>query len=74
MDLIDKDAAVDDIEDCAEAVQQDRKFLIDVLFLIRDYARANDMDEDETIKTVAENMLSLLKIATFKVQKAGEKE
>lgn len=74
MDLIDKDAAVDDIEDCAEAVQQDRKFLIDVLFLILDYARANDMDEDETIKTIAENMLSLLKIATFKVQKAGEQE
>ena len=45
---------------------QDRKFLIDILFKIRDYARDNDMDEDETIRTVAENILALLEIATFK--------
>lgn len=47
---------------------QDRAFLIDIIFQIRDYARKNNMDEDETIKTIAENMLSLLKIATFKAE------
>lgn len=46
--------------------QQDREFLADILFRIRDYARDNGIDEDETIRTVAENMLALLEVATFK--------
>lgn len=33
--------------------------------MIASYAVENDMSPNETIKTVAENMLSLLKIANF---------
>ena len=39
--------------------------MIDILFQIRDYAIKNYLDPDETIKGMAENMLNLLKIATF---------
>ena len=46
-------------------MEDDRKFLVDILFQIRDYAIAHDMEPDDTIKTTANNMLSLLKIATF---------
>lgn len=45
---------------------QDRAFLIEILFKIRDYARENDMDEDDTIRTISNNMLQLLEIATFR--------
>ena len=44
----------------------DRAFLVDIIFQIKEYAEKNDMDVDETIKITAENMLALLKIATFK--------
>ena len=44
----------------------DRAFLVDIIFQIKEYAEKNDMDVDETIKRTAENMLALLKIATFK--------
>lgn len=45
--------------------EQDHKFLIDIFFQIRDYARNNDMEEDETIRRIAISMLQLLEIATF---------
>ena len=45
---------------------QDRGFLLEILFKIRDYARENDMDEDDTIRTISNNMLQLLEIATFR--------
>lgn len=43
----------------------DREFLINILFQIRDYAFEHNYEPDETIEIVANNMLSLLEIATF---------
>lgn len=46
-------------------ISKDSKFMVQVISLIASYAIENDMSPNETIKTVAENMLGLLKIATF---------
>ena len=43
----------------------DEEFMVYILMTIKDYAIENGMDPDETIKIIAENMLSILKIATF---------
>lgn len=45
--------------------KQDRAFLIDIIFQIKRYAEENDMDTDDTINTIAANMLSLLEVSTF---------
>lgn len=46
-------------------ISTDSKLMAQVISLITSYAIENKMSPNETIKTVAENMLSLLKIATF---------
>lgn len=46
-------------------ISKDSELIIQVISLIASYAVENDMSPNETIKTVAENMLGLLKIATF---------
>lgn len=46
-------------------ISKDSELMIQVISLIASYAVENDMSPNETIKTVAENMLGLLKIATF---------
>lgn len=46
-------------------ISKDSELMIQVISLIASYAVENDMSSNETIKTVAENMLGLLKIATF---------
>ena len=45
--------------------EQDIEFLTHILFEIRDYARLTGQLPDETLKSVAEWILALLKIATF---------
>ena len=45
--------------------EQDIKFLNHILFEIRDYARSTGQLPDETLKSIAEWILALLKIATF---------
>lgn len=46
-------------------ISKDNELMVQVISLIASYAIENDMSPNETIKTVAENMLGLLKIATF---------
>ena len=46
-------------------ISKDSDLMVQVISLIASYAVENDMSPNETIKTVAENLLRLLKIATF---------
>lgn len=46
-------------------ISKDSELIAQVISLIASYAIENDMSPNETIKTLAENMLGLLKIATF---------
>ena len=43
----------------------DTDFLTRVISTICSYAVKNDMEPDETLRTVAENILTLLKFSTF---------
>jgi hypothetical protein len=43
----------------------DMEFVMDIMTEIANYAVKNQMIPDETIKTVAENMISLLEIVTL---------
>ena len=46
-------------------ISKDSELMTEVISLIASYAVENDMSPNETIKTVSENMLGLLKIANF---------
>lgn len=46
-------------------ISNDSELMTQVISLITSYAIENEMSPNETIKTVAENMLCLLEIATF---------
>lgn len=46
-------------------ISKDSELMGQVISLIASYAVENDMSPNETIKTVSENMLGLLKIVTF---------
>lgn len=46
-------------------ISKDSELMAQVISLIASYAIENDISPNETIKTVAENMLVLLEIATF---------
>ena len=46
-------------------ISKDSELMVEVISLIASYAIENDMSPNETIQIVAENMLALLKIATF---------
>ena len=48
-----------------EEREQDIRFITHILFEIRDYAKSAGQDPDETLKSVAEWILKLLKIGTF---------
>lgn len=43
----------------------DTKFMADIIARICDYAVVNGMEPDDTLKTVAENILALLEISTY---------
>lgn len=45
--------------------EQDKKFLKHIIVEIVEYARCVGQEPDDTLKTVAEWILSLLQIATF---------
>ena len=45
--------------------EQDIKFLVHIIFEIRDYARSVGQEPDDTLKTVANWILAMLEIATF---------
>ena len=49
----------------SEALKNDRAFMVDIMFQIKEYAIKNNMDVDETIRRVAHNMIALLNVATF---------
>lgn len=46
-------------------LSKDSDFMVQVISLIATYAKENGMSPDETIKTVAENLLCILEISTF---------
>lgn len=46
-------------------VNEDVAFLLKIIYEIKDYAEKNGMSADETIRQVADNMLDLLKVASF---------
>lgn len=43
----------------------DAEFMSNLISMICTYAVKNHMEPDETLKTVAENILALLEISTF---------
>ena len=43
----------------------DGKLMVDIISMICDYARANRYELDETLRTVANNILSFLSIASL---------
>ena len=43
----------------------DGKLMVDIISTICDYARANRYEPDETLRTVANNILSFLSIASL---------
>lgn len=45
--------------------EQDIKFLTDIIFYIRNYATSCGQKPDDTLRSVAEWILAMLKIATF---------
>lgn len=45
--------------------RDDIEFVVDIMTEIAEYAVKNQMMPDETIKTVAENMIALLEIMTL---------
>lgn len=46
-------------------MNNDADFMTDIINYICDYAVENGLDPNETIKIVAENLLSILEIANF---------
>ena len=53
--------------------RDDMEFVMDIMTEIAEYAVKNQMIPDETIKTVAENMIALLEIMTLNEWK-GDKD
>lgn len=56
---------IDGMEPTEREREQDIEFLTHILFEIRDYAKLCGQEPDDTLRTVAEWILGLLKIATF---------
>lgn len=50
----------------------DSEFMAHVVSEICDYAVRNEMEPNDTIKTIAENLLFLLEISTFNTWKPSE--
>ncbi len=43
----------------------DEEFMTKIIADICDYAVKNDMEPDDTLRTIANNILSVLKVSTF---------
>ena len=56
---------MDNTFDAISKPGNDRYFLMDLIAKICSYAVANDMSPNETITTIAKNMLMLLKLSNF---------
>lgn len=52
----------------------DTEFMSHIIAEICNFAVENDMEPDDTLNTVADNILSLLEISTFNNWKGGAKE
>lgn len=50
----------------------DEQFMVHIISEICEYAKKNEMIPDETLETVAENILALLQISTFNNMKEGD--
>ena len=48
-----------------DELANDGKLMVDIISTICDYARANKYEPDETLRTVANNILSFLSIASL---------
>ena len=64
--------AADAIEVLTKETTDDAEFMCSIIEDIRNYAAKNNMEPDDTLKTVANNILSLLEISTF--NHCGQKE
>ena len=52
----------------------DGKLMVDIISMICDYARANRYEQDETLRTFANNILSFLSIASLNEWAGDEDE
>lgn len=57
-----------------EQFHDDMEFVMDIMTDIAEYAVKNQMMPDDTIRTVAENMIALLEIMTLNHYGSGESE
>ena len=57
-----------------ENFEADTKFLTHIIQEICAYAYKNGMDQNETIRTIAENMIAMLEVATFSNNKGTEND
>lgn len=48
-----------------DKLTSDGKLMVDIISMICDYAKANGYEPDETLRTVANNILSFLSIASL---------
>lgn len=53
------------VDTSEEDTNKDIKFMTDIISEICEYAKANGMEPDETLRTFSENILALLEISTF---------
>lgn len=57
-----------------EDFESDTKFLTHIIQEICAYAYKNGMEQNETIRTIAENMIAMLEVATFNNNKGIEND
>ena len=57
-----------------EDFEADTKFLTHIIQEICAYAYKNGMDQNETIRTIAGNMIAMLEVATFSNNKGTEND
>lgn len=49
----------------AQTITDDKEFMVHLIAEICDYAVRNDMEPDDTMKTICNNFLAMLEISTF---------
>lgn len=62
------------VDTSTEDFEADTEFLTHIIQKICAYAYRNGLEQNETIKTIAENMLAMLEIATFNNNKGDEND
>lgn len=55
-------------------MERDIQFISNIISQIADYAQFNDMDVNDTLETIANDILTICKIADFNGLKKGDNE